>query len=251
LTKECHIRAGWARRQDAGWKLFLWQLGYGLAMLAGLIVLLGIPAALAYSMGWFTAPGNHVLALVLGGTVVFGLFVVFIVAATVIHVFTKDFVVPQMALEGISALEGWRRLWPMMQTEKSGYAIYVGMKIVLAFGASIVIGIASLLLGLIIALPAIGVAIAAAVTGKTAGLNWNAFTITAAIVGGCILLAVFLYLIAMISVPAIVFFPAYSMYFFAPRYRALSLALYPPPPSSGILAPPPDLPPSPDPQPAG
>jgi hypothetical protein len=156
-----------------------------------------------------------------------------------------------MALEGISALEGWRRLWPMMQTEKSGYAIYVGMKIVLAFGASIVIGIASLLLGLIIALPAIGVAIAAAVTGKTAGLNWNAFTITAAIVGGCILLAVFLYLIAMISVPAIVFFPAYSMYFFAPRYRALSLALYPPPPSSGILAPPPDLPPSPDPQPAG
>ena len=27
LTRECRIRAGWGRRQDAGWKFFLWQLG--------------------------------------------------------------------------------------------------------------------------------------------------------------------------------------------------------------------------------
>ena len=46
---------------------------------------------------------------------------------------------------------------------------------------------------------------------------------------GCVLFAIFMYLIALISVPAIVFFPAYSIYFFAARYRALSLVLYPPP----------------------
>ncbi|HYM74340.1 MAG TPA: hypothetical protein VE377_00045 [Candidatus Dormibacteraeota bacterium] len=251
LTRECHIRAGWARRQDPGWKFFLWQLGYMLVMLAGMAVLLGVPAALAYSVGWFSAPSEHLLALVLGGMVVFCLLVIFLVAAAVVHVLTKDFVVPQMALEGIGAIEGWRRLWPMLQTEKQGYAIYVGMKIVLAIGAGIAIGIASLLLGLIIAVPAIGVAIAAAVAGKTTGMTWNVFTITGAIVGGCILLAVFLYVIALVSVPATVFFPAYSLYFFAPRYRALSLALYPPPPGSTTGSPPQDLPPSPAPQPAG
>ncbi len=66
-------------------------------------------------------------------------------------------------------------------------------------------------------------------TGKTAGLTWNVFTITVAVVVGCILFAVFMYLIALIAVPAIVFFPAYAIYFFAARYRALSLVLYPPP----------------------
>ena len=36
---------------------------------------------------------------------------------------------------------------------------------------------------------------------------------------GCVLFAIFFYVVALISVPAIVFFPAYSIYFFAPRYR--------------------------------
>jgi hypothetical protein len=149
----------------------------------------------------------------------------------VIHVFTKDFVVPQMALEGVSAVEGWRRLWPMMQSEQSGYAAYVGMKIVLAIGAAIVIGIASLIVILIVAIPTAGVGIIAVLAGKTAGLTWNVFTITAAVVMGCIVLAAFFYLVSLIAVPAIVFFPAYAIYFFAARYRPLSLVLYPLPPS--------------------
>jgi hypothetical protein len=41
--------------------------------------------------------------------------------------------------------------------------------------------------------------------------------------------------VSLVSVPAIVFFPAYSIYFFAGRYPALSAALYPAPiaPSMG------------------
>jgi hypothetical protein len=149
-------------------------------------------------------------------------------------VLTKDFVVPQMALEGIGAVEGWRRLWPMMQAEKGGYAVYVLMKIVLAIGAGIVIGIASVILALVVAVPTVGLGIVVALTGKTEGLTWNAYTITVAIVVGCVLFAAFFYLISLLSVPMIVFFPAYSIYFFAPRYRALSLVLYPPPPVSPL-----------------
>jgi len=179
-------------------------------------------------LGWFRAASDHVLGLVLMGTVVFFLLAIFLVAAAVIQVLTKDFVVPQMALEDIGAMEGWRRLWPMMLAEKGGYAVYVLMKIVLAIGAGIVIGIVTLILALVVAIPTALLSIVAILTGKTAGLTWNAATITLAVVVGCILFAAFMYLMALISVPAIVFFPAYAIYFFAPRYRALSLALYPP-----------------------
>ena len=232
LAKECHIRQSWSRRQGQGWKFFLWQLGLVLATFGGMAVLLGIPAAFALAMGWFNSPREHVLPLVLAGIVVFFLAFVFFVIVAVVHVLTKDFVVPQMALEDIGAVEGWRRLWPMIQIEQTGYAAYVGMKIVLAIGAGIVIGIASLILGLIVAIPSVALAIIAVITGKSAGLTWNVFTITVGIVVGCILLAIFLLLTSLIAVPAIVFFLAYAIYFFAARYRPLSLALYPPPPQA-------------------
>lgn len=243
LTKKCQVREGWSRRQRPAWDYFLWQLGYTIVILAGLAILLGIPALYAYSNGWFREPSDHVGALVLSGILVFCLVFVFFVAAAVVHVFTKDFVVPQMALEGIDAIEGWRRLWPMVQQEGSHYAGYAGMKVLLTIGAGIIVGIVGLLIGLIIAIPAAVVAVAAIFAGKAAGFTWNALTITAAVVAGCIMLAILLYVIALISVPVIVFFPAYSIYFFAARYRALSLALYPVPPSS--LSPPPqDFPPT-------
>src|SRR6202035_3468265 len=61
LAKQCHIRLGWSRRQGAGWKYFLWQLAYAVLTLAGTVVLLGIPAGIAFALGWFTAPREHVL----------------------------------------------------------------------------------------------------------------------------------------------------------------------------------------------
>jgi hypothetical protein len=253
IEKNCSIRRGWSRRQSEGWRYFLWQIGYMLVTALTALVLLAIPAAFAFAMGWFQEPKQHLLGLILGGLFLFILLAVFFVGAAVIHVLTKDFVVPQMALENIGVIEGWRRLWPMMRAEQGGYAGYVGMKIVLAIGAGIAVGIVSLILGLFIAIPALGLGIVAVITGKTAGLTWNVFTITTAVVVGSILLAAFLYLVSLISVPVIVFFPAYSIYFFAARYAPLGRLLYPAPPetppvlqSSGLPADePPPLPPLP------
>ena len=246
LARECHIGRGWARRQGEGLKYFLWQLGLTFATFAGLVILIGIPVAIALGQGWFRQPREHVVGLVLGGIVLFLVVILFVVFVAVIHVFTKDFVVPQMALDGIGPIEGWRRLWPMLQAEMGSYAAYVGMKIALAIAAAIVVGIAAVILGLLIAIPTVGLGIVAVITGKSAGLTWNAFTITIAVVVGCILVAAFMFLIAMISVPVIVFFPAYSIYFLAGRYRALNLALYPPtPPVPATSGPPPEPPPPP------
>lgn len=228
LTKECHIRAGWSRRQEHGWKYFLWQLGLMLATFAGMIILIGGPAVFAFGMGWFQTPKAHLAPLIMTGIFVLLLFLAFMIGIALIHVLTKDFVIPQMAFENIGALEAWRRLWPMIQAETKGYAIYVGMKIVLSIVAGIAIGIVGLVLGLIIAIPVAGAVVAAVIAAKGAGLTWNVVTITAAVVAGCMLILIFFLLISMITVPAIVFFPAFSIYFFAARYRPLSLALYSP-----------------------
>jgi hypothetical protein len=240
LAKECHIRQGWSRRQGPGWKYFLWQLGFGLVMLMLYAVLLGIPALVALSLGWFTAPRDHIAGLVLGGFAVFLVAMALVIATLVIHVLTKDFVVPQMALEGIGAVEGWRRLWKMIQAEKGGYAAYLGLKLVLAIGAGIVIAIVSVIVALVIALPAVLLGVVAAIMGKSAGLTWDAGTITVAIVVGSVLVAILLYLVALVAVPAIVFFPAYSIYFFAGRYRALGVALSP----AAVVVMPPEEPPA-------
>lgn len=246
VAKECHIRQNWSQRQAPGWRYFLWKLAYTLVTLGVLVVLVGIPAAFAFAVGWFNDPKQHLLPLILIGIALFFVIAIFVIAMAVIYVLTKDFVVPQMALDNVGAMEGWRRLWPMMQAEKGGYAAYVGMKIVLAIGAGIVLGIVGLLLGLIILIPVAGVVIAAVMAAKAAGVGWTVGTITLAVVAGCMLLAVFFFMSALISVPAIVFFPAYSIYFFAARYPALGTALYPVPPAPQIspaTGPPPYEPP--------
>jgi hypothetical protein len=226
VTRECRVRWSWSRRLGAGWRFFVWKLLYVLLSLAGFAIVFGIPVAVAFKQGWFKAANDHIPALVSGGIILALVLLAFALVTAVIFVLTKDFVVPQMALENIDAMEGWRRLWAMMKLEKGAYAAYIGLKIVLAVVVHILIFIATLILGLIVAIPSIGIGVLAFLTGKSAGLTWNAQTITLAIVVGCILLGIFLYLVSLISVPAIVFFPAYSMYFFAGRYPQLHAALY-------------------------
>jgi hypothetical protein len=230
IARECHIRAGWSRRLGAGWRFFVWKILYLLLIMAGVFFLIVMPFVFAFAAGWLREPKNHLPPLILVGIIFLLAFVVFFVAAAIVFVLTKDFVIPQMALEDIDAMEGWRRLWPMMKAEKGAYAAYIALKIVLAIVVSILIAFAAVILGLLIVLPSIGVGILAVLTGKSAGLTWTPATIALAVTVGCGLLAGFLYLVSLISVPAIVFFPAYSIYFFASRYPRLSAVLYPPPP---------------------
>ena len=237
LQKECHIRAGWNRRQDDGWRYFLWQIVLVIITFGAAAVLIGLPAAFAFARGWFNSPRAHLPQLVFTAIVVFLFFFAFMLVVALVHVLTKDFVVPQMALEGIGAVEGWRRLWPKIESELKDYVVYVLMKIVLAIGAGIAIGIVTIILAVILAIPIVGVVVTAALAGKAAGLTWNVLTITFAVVAGCILFLIFFYFVSLISVPAIVFFPAYSIYFFAPRYPQLSAVLYPPPAQPQVAAP--------------
>jgi len=237
LERECHIRRGWARRRQAGIRLFCWQIFFMLASLGALLIVIGIPLAGAWTLGWFTHGGEHVLGLLLGGVTLFLVLLALLLTLAVIHVMTKDFVVPQMALEDIGALEGWRRLWPQLAAEKAGYAGYLGMKIVLTIGAAIVFGIISVIAFLLLLIPFGGVAALGVLGGMAAGWHWNVASIAAAVVFGCVALGMLIFVMALISVPVTVFFPAYAIYFFAPRYPPLAARLWREAPAAAGAAP--------------
>ena len=231
VARECHIRQGWARRRRIGFRLFLWQLLFMLATSVAFLVVIGVPALWVWSLGWFAHARDHVLGFVLGGLILFFVFAVLLVFVAVVTVMTKDFVVPQMAFEDISVMEGWRRLWLWLKYDKGGYAGYIGMKIVLAIGATIALAIVTLVAFLLLLIPIGGVGVAAVLGGRAAGWTWNPYTITAAVVFGCIAIMILILAAALIAVPAIVFFPAYSIYFFASRYSQLGMVVLPQPPA--------------------
>ncbi len=225
LKKDCHVRAGWRARQGEGWKLFVFKLLYSLVTLLVMGVIVGVPLLIGAISGWWRAPKEHIGGWILLGLPAGLLFLGFVLLSAVVYVLTKDFVVPQMALEDIGVMEAWRRLWDMMRTEKGSYAGYIGMKILLAIAAGIVVGIATFFIVLVMVIPVVGAVIAA----KVAGVGWTVGTITLAIVGGSVLFVLLMFLISLISVPAIVFFPAYSIYYFAGRYQRLATVLWPAP----------------------
>lgn len=230
IAKYCEIGKSWSRRQGVGLGYFVWKILLFLLTLVGMAILVGIPAAFALAAGWLKEPKEHLVPLILGGIVLFFLVFAFVITVAVAHVMTKDFVVPQMALEDVSAIEGWRRLLPMLGAEKGSYAGYIALKIVMALGTAVVVGIVASIVVLITLIPLGGLGAVAILLGKSGGLQWNLYTITLAVVVGVVIVGFILYVVSLVSVPAMVFFPAYSIYFFAGRYPALAGVVYPPAP---------------------
>lgn len=239
LRRECSISEGWRKCRHAGGRFFLWQLVFQFVAWMFLLVLVGVPLALAFAAGWTTNLREHIGRFVIGLILLAGLFVGFVLVAAVIQVLAKDFLVPLMALEGLDFADGWRRLLAMIGREKGRYAVYLLLKLVLSIAAGILFTIIAIVPTLFVVVPGV-VAIAA---GSAAGLGWSVTTISLAIIFGSLLLLLLIYLIALVCVPATVFFPAYAMHFFAARYPNLDALLNPAP----VPAPPaPTLPPIPE-----
>ncbi len=237
IARNCEIGEGWSRRQGPGLRYFLWQIVFGLTTLGGFVILVGIPAAFAFAAGWLTKPKEHLAPLILFGIGLFFVSFAFVVIAAVVHAFTKDFVIPQMAIENVSAFHAWGRLLPMLSAEKGSYLGYVLMKIVMTIGVGIVLGIVTTIVILVSLIPIGGLGALFILAGKAAGFTWNLYSITAAVVVGFAVLMAIFYIVSLVATPAIVFFPAYSIYYFASRYPALQSLLHPVQPVPQPLAP--------------
>jgi hypothetical protein len=235
LRDRCEIGPGWNRWQRQGWSYFLWQLGFNLLVLFAVGIVVALALGVAAATGALRDPREHVALLIAGGVVLFFVLMAMLLVNVVIWLFTKDFVVPMMALDDVGAVEGWRRFLPMLGRDKGGYAVYVIMKIILAVGAALVFGIAQLIVTLILLVPIGLVAAAAIFAGKSAGLTWNAGTIALAVVVGMVLLAFLIWLWALISVPAVFFFQSWTLRFFGARYARLGALMGPVPPPIPIV----------------
>jgi hypothetical protein len=237
LRKHCSIGEGWRKWHRAGVRFFLWQIVFQFAVWLCLILLIGVPLAVALSAGWLTNPREHIPPLVLTVILFLCLFGVVILIAAVVQVLAKDFLVPLMALDDLDFAGGWHRLLAMMGQEKGRFTVYLLLKLVLSIAATIIFSIIAIVPLLFVVVPGV----VAVLAGKAAGMGWSVTTISLAIILGTLLVLLLIYLIALVCVPATVFFPAYALHFFAARYPTLGALLNPAP-----TAPAPELPPVPE-----
>lgn len=230
LHGRCELRAGWRRWQQPGWSFFWWQIGVSLVVLLILGVVVGLPLLLGAALGVLQNPKEHLGLAILGGLAIFFAAFAVLILNLLVWLFTKDFVVPIMALEDTGAVEGWRRFTPLLKAEKGAYTVYVLMKMVLAVGAAILFGIINLIVLLVLLIPLGIAAVGGVMAGKAAGLTWTAFTIAAAVTVGVALLLVMFWMFALINTPGMYFFQSYTLHFFGSRYARVGAILFPPPP---------------------
>lgn len=233
LYDRCELKGSWGRWEPCGRSYFYWCLAIFVVFTVGYSLLIGVPLLLAWRAGLFHHPGQHLFALILGGAALLFLLLVFFVLGAVIGLFAKDFCIPIMAMEKVGVLDAWRRLLPMLAAEKMAFTGYVLMKIVLAIGSAIIVGIATLLTFIVLLIPLGIAALIIFFGGHAMGLTLNVMTISILVVMGCIIMAGLLYLIALISTPPMVFFQSYVLHFIGSRYPALGSVVFPPPPPLG------------------
>ena len=249
VRRKCSISEGWQRWHRTGRRFFLWQLVFVISTWLFFGLLIGIPLFMVGAAGWMKDSARHVAGMAGGLILLVGVALICALAAAVVRVLAKDFLVPIMALEDLDFADGWSRLLGLMRAEPGKYLVYILLKVALAIAAAILFGIVAIIPALVVIVPSVIFVMA----GAAAGLSWNVTTVSLVVILGTMVLLLLLYLVALVSVPATVFFPAYAMYFFAARYPNLAALLNPAPaplapePPPVLETPTPPLPPAPEP----
>jgi hypothetical protein len=231
------IRAGWSRWKNEGAQFFLLHIAYTIFLLFSAGALLLIPVIPIFRHGGFQLARlewPEVLLVIFG----FVVFFVWLVILLVIWVLLKDFVVPMMALEGLTPMDAVRKVRHLVNRNFGSFSGYIGMKIVLSVGAGVLFGIVDFMIIFACLIPvgilaAMGIAI-----GAGAGLTWHdPLAIVLAIAFGGVALAIVIYLVALVNSPAVVFFQSYVIHYLGPRYLPLEAVLNPPPPPAPPASP--------------
>src|SRR5258708_1440197 len=178
LSRQCSIGDGWRKWRRAGGRFFLWQIVFLVSTWLSLAFFVGLPLALAFAAGWTTNLRQHIVRLIVGVVLLFGLFATFVLAVAVIQALAKDFLVPIMAIEGLDFADGWRRLLAMIGLEKGRFAIYLLLKLVLAIAAGLLFTIVASVPALLCFVPTR----LAAVGGRAAGMGCDVTYISLAFI---------------------------------------------------------------------
>src|SRR5579872_448227 len=118
LTGNCGIRAAWGRFHVPGQRYWLFLIAFMFISWSALLLLIGLPAFLAWRAGIFRNPEQHLPLLIIGGlALLFVVLCVFLILA-IVGIAVKDFFVPLMALEGRTLGGAWRELQRILLPEK-------------------------------------------------------------------------------------------------------------------------------------
>ena len=232
LTGRCSIRQSWSRRQNQGTRYFVWLIAYTLLMLLALFIVIGLPVLGLWRAGIFSNARDHVALLVLTIFLLLMVFFAFLLVSWVIGTIVKDLLIPIMALDDVSVGQAWRSYKPTLVQQKGSAAAYLGMKLLLAIGLGIVVGIVSFFVFLILLIPSViyFLAMSGLMSSGRVGLVVG-ILLTA--LGGVMLLALIFAISGILSVPLAVFFQSYALYYLGSRYQRLRELLWPAPPESG------------------
>ena len=222
LRDKASIHEGFARWREQGLEYFSFRLMLVIPYVALAVYLIGLPLLKVLRAG---GGGPEIVTAVaqLAGAVFFVLLLG--VLLLIVMVLTKDFVVPQMMFERVTCTEGWGRLWTRIKAEPMNYVGYILLKIVLAIAAVIVFVILIVILAVIVAIPA-AIAIAVGVVAFKAAAGHILAIVIGVALASLIAVPLIIYCVGFAGAPITVFFPAYSIYFFASRYKPLYDELY-------------------------
>jgi hypothetical protein len=146
----------WNRMRDLGNSLFLWRLGFmvaiGLVVLLFLILLFAPAATLSFSDA---LSGLSYAAMFLGVLVL----IVVGVAAAFVTLLLEGFVIPIMYKFELKATEAWRYFLPWLKARPWPFILYGLLILVLGFGFALFFAITCVLTCCIVAIPYVGTVI--------------------------------------------------------------------------------------------
>lgn len=221
IAGKCELRQSWKKWKGKGLQYFAWDVGFAICCVVALVLLLGIPLWTAVKK--LPPSGSpNLVALLAGGAALLFAIGIFLLVAAVIDLLARDFLVPIMAVENRGVWSAWRRLLPMLSSEKLAYTGYILMKAVLAVGSAIFFGIVDLIALLLLLIPIglLGVLVYLALRG--ANLSWDFATVSAVVILAALIVALIMWVFAFLYSPALVFFQSYTLRFLESRLPSLN-----------------------------
>jgi hypothetical protein len=227
------IRPGWRLYREQATRFFWLNLGVGVGFLL-LVVLVALPFVAGFIRLFHeTPPGGPpdwglLLSLVLP---LIPVLILLALAGFALDVILRDWMLPHYALEDATAGEAWQEVWDRITAEKSQFAVYALLRLILPVIAMVALLIVLVIPGLMVAgsVAAIVYAIHSAFADATGA---------SALIG--ILLQVFFGVVAFgfallasicLGGPLSTGLREYALIFYGGRYQALGDLLDPPPPS--------------------
>jgi len=230
VTNTTEIRPGWHLYRDRAARFFWLNIAVGLCFLLG-IGLIAIPFVAGFvKLVRETPPHAHpdwglLLALVLP---LIPIILLLALAAVVLDVILRDWILPHYALEDASAGEAWSEVWEAITREKREFFVYLLLRLILPLIAMIAIFLLLILPGVMVA-------------GALAGIEYGIHSVFADAAGAArfvgIGLEVFFGVVAagfalLFSIclggPVGTAVREYALVFYGGRYPALGNLLYPP-----------------------